>query len=109
MFKILIICGMFLGGDSAEKVTTGPEWLKSTVHNTIDDIYYDELDINTIKYIKAEDIEEIDLGFDTSKYLPNDFDPYLGTLSDIEYTNENDLKVMDLSFDERGSQLENEK
>jgi hypothetical protein len=34
----------------------------------------DEFDINTIVYL--EDEEEIDLGFDTADYLPEDFDPY---------------------------------
>lgn len=48
--------------------------------------YTDFYFIEEIEYL--DDNEEIDLGFDTADYLPNDFDPYKGMeldLSEIDY------------------------
>ncbi|MEZ4810761.1 MAG: hypothetical protein R2819_10405 [Allomuricauda sp.] len=40
------------------------------------DPYSDVLEVASINYVEVEDI---DLGFDTAQYLPQDFDPYLGS------------------------------
>lgn len=56
-----------------------------------------ELNLNSVNYIELEDHSE--LGFDTSKYLPEDFDPFCGNFSveSLNYIEDDD--VIDLGFD----------
>ena len=50
-------------------------------------------DIHSIEYIEEE--PEIDLGFDPTEYLPEDFDPYrfYFDLNSVEYIEEADIHV----------------
>jgi hypothetical protein len=41
------------------------------------DPYTDVIAITSVNYMEDEEIE---LGFDTSKYLPENFDPYSGSI-----------------------------
>lgn len=54
-----------------------------------------ELNLNSVNYIELEEYSE--LGFDTSVYLPEDFDPYLGEVS-IESLNYIEEDSIDLGF-----------
>lgn len=85
MFKVILISSLLLGGDAVTQNSTEPYWFNSG-NNTIvveDHSGEAELDLNTIEYIENE--EEFELGFDTTPYLPDGFDPYLGSLDAIEY------------------------
>jgi len=55
-----------------------------------------ELNLNSVHYIEYEDNSGI--GFDTSKYLPEGFDPFGGTVS-IESLNYIEDEDIDLGFD----------
>ena len=39
----------------------------------------EDFDINTVEFV--EDNQDIELGFDTAQYLPENFDPYSGIIS----------------------------
>ncbi|MEO0572978.1 MAG: hypothetical protein AAF039_14820 [Bacteroidota bacterium] len=55
-----------------------------------------ELNLNSVNYIEIEDKTLLD--FDTSEYLPEDFDPYQGKFSirSLNYMEEDNI---DLGFD----------
>ena len=55
-----------------------------------------ELNLNSVIYIEQEDHSK--LGFDTSEYLPEDFDPYQGEVS-IKNLNYIEEDFIDLGFD----------
>ena len=50
--------------------------LEQILFTQIEDSSSENLDINDIEVIELE--EEVELGFDTSKYLPENFNPYKG-------------------------------
>lgn len=56
----------------------------------------EEFDISTIEFIEVE--EGINLGFDSEKYLPEDFDPYTTSI-DIESINFIEDEEVNLDFD----------
>lgn len=55
-----------------------------------------ELDVNNLDYIEIEEESEIDLGFDTADYLPEDFDPYAFyfDLNSIEYMENDEIGML---------------
>lgn len=55
-----------------------------------------ELNLNSVNYIELEDHSE--LGFDTSKYLPENFDPFNDSFS-VGSLNYIEDDVIDLGFD----------
>ncbi|MEM8845796.1 MAG: hypothetical protein AAFY00_09485 [Bacteroidota bacterium] len=79
------------------------ETFSNEVSNTSETFFFD---INEIEYIEDEDIE---LGFDTKDYLPEDFDPYTAylDLNSIEFVEQGDetflgfdsTKFLPLGFD----------
>ena len=61
----------------------------------------EQFDVNTLVFVE-EDNDDLGLGFDTTKYLPENFDPYSGSFSlkAINYMEEND--EIELGFDTSG-------
>ena len=57
-----------------------------------------ELNLDSVNYIESE--HNTDIGFDTSIYLPEDFDPYKEDIS-FESLNYIEEDVIDLGFDTR--------
>ena len=55
-----------------------------------------ELNLSTVNYVELEDKTE--LGFDTSEYLPTDFDPYSDSFS-IKSLNYMEEESVELGFD----------
>lgn len=60
----------------------------------------ESFDVNTVVFI--EDEAELGLGFDTAKYLPENFDPYCGEFSvkTLNYIEDND--EIELGFETSG-------
>lgn len=56
----------------------------------------EEFDINTIEFLEVE--QGITLGFDSTKYLPEDFDPYTTSI-DIESIDFIEDEEVNLDFD----------
>ncbi|GMN11228.1 hypothetical protein MTsPCn9_20670 [Croceitalea sp. MTPC9] len=56
----------------------------------------EEFDVSSIKFIEEE--QQIDLGFDTKEYLPEDFDPYQEEVS-VNGINFMEEENIDLGFD----------
>ena len=52
-----------------------------------------ELDVSNIKYIESP--RKIELGFDTAKYLPEDFNPYRGevTVTSLNYIEDDEVNL----------------
>ncbi|NNJ89586.1 MAG: hypothetical protein HKP53_09300 [Eudoraea sp.] len=120
MNKLLILCGMvLLGTTSTPQEENSNEFLSSNepqaVHFSIDNeelikehwisndfIINTEtepeiLHISSIPYAELE--EEFDLGFETSEYLPDDFDPNLAYASLKELPYYKALEEMELEVD----------
>ncbi|TXN38374.1 hypothetical protein FVB32_08785 [Flagellimonas hymeniacidonis] len=60
----------------------------------------EEFDINKVIFI--EDDQDWELGFDTAKYLPENFDPYSGAFSLKAINYIDDCDEIDLGFETAG-------
>nr|WP_299344610.1 hypothetical protein [Allomuricauda sp.] len=60
----------------------------------------EKFDVNSVEFV--EDDQDLDLGFDTATYLPENFDPYSGIIS-VKAINYIDIcDEVDLGFETNG-------
>ena len=76
MNNLLLICGLALlsGAPAQQNVEENEDFNEASVVLNDDCESDSDFDLNEIIYIEHE--PEIDLGFDTADYLPENFDPY---------------------------------
>ena len=111
MNRLILLLAVFIVSNASALAGNIPDDIKRSSFKTLEqlnaeallfnnnEIYEEEFDIDQLEIIEIE--EEIDLGFDTSQYLPEGFNPLEGK-DDIDWSTIELIEIeeeIDLGFD----------